>query len=184
MAYSVLLDTCVLFPMYLRDSLLRLAVAGLYEPLWSRHILDELSGALVREDVASASQADRIVALMRQHFPESEVAGYEPLIPTMTCDEKDRHVLAAAVTSGALVLASDNTADFPTASTEPYGIEVLTADQFLLDLLDAAPAMVIRTLTRQAERYKRDPQTLDALLAALSRSGARTFADEVRRSTA
>jgi hypothetical protein len=35
--------------------------------------------------------------------------------------------------------------------------------------------------TCQAERYKREPQTLDALLAALSRSGAQTFADEVRR---
>ena len=184
MAYPVLLDTCVLFPMYLRDSLLRLAIAELYEPLWSQHILNELSGVLVRERMASEPQARRIVALMQEHFPESEVTDYEPLIPTMTCDEKDRHMLAAAVKSGAVVLASDNVADFPSRSTEPYGIEVLTADQFLLGLLDAAPATVVRTLTRQAERYKREPQTLDALLAALSRSGAQTFADEVRRSKA
>ena len=71
--------------------------------------------------------------------------------------------------------------DFPPESTEPYGVEVLTSDQFLLELLDASPATVIRTLGRQAERYKRDPKTLDGLLTSLSRAGVRNFADEVRR---
>jgi hypothetical protein len=28
---------------------------------------------------------------------EAEVTGYEPLIASMTCDQKDRHVLAVAV---------------------------------------------------------------------------------------
>jgi hypothetical protein len=60
---------------------------------------------------------------------------------------------------------------------------VLTADQFLLDLLDSSPAVVVRTLARQAERYKREPKTLDGLLTALSRSGAQNFADELRRLT-
>jgi predicted nucleic acid-binding protein len=183
-AYPVLLDTCVLVPMYLRDSLLQLSVAGLYEPLWSRHILGELSTVLVREQMCSEEQAHRLLALLRQHFHESEVLDYEPLIPTMRCDEKDRHVLAAAVKANATVLASDNVSDFPRSATEHYRIEVLTADEFLLDLLDEAPDTVVRALTRQAERYKRDPQTLDGLLAALSRAGAPTFADEVRRRTA
>jgi len=35
MTFYALLDACVLFPMYLRDSLLRLAAADLYRPVWS-----------------------------------------------------------------------------------------------------------------------------------------------------
>jgi predicted nucleic acid-binding protein len=184
MAFPVLLDTCVLFPMYLRDSLLRLAVADLYQAVWSPQILNELQRALVREHVVPPDQAERIITLMRTHFPDSEITGHEPLIETMTCDKKDRHVLAAAVKAGVTLLVTDNWRDFPPPSTGPYGIEVLTADQFLLDLLDAAPTLVVRTLAKQAERYKREPKTLDALLLALSRAGAQNFSDEVRRLTA
>lgn len=169
--------------MYLRDSLLRLAAADLYQPLWSTDILAELHRALVREGATSADQASRIIMLMRTHFAESEIVGYEPLIPAVRCHQKDRHVLAAAVKAGTALLITDNTADFPSASTQPHGIQVLTADQFLLELLDASAATVIRTLTRQAERYKQNPKTLDGLLASLSRAGLRDFANEVRRQT-
>lgn len=167
--------------MYLRDSLLRLAVADLYRPIWSTDILTELHRALVREGATSDDQADRIIGLMRTHFPESEIIGYELLIPSVGCHKKDRHVLAAAIKAGTSLLITDNIADFPSASTQPHGIQVLTADQFLLELLDASPATVIHTLTRQAERYKQDPKTLDGLLASLNRAGLRSFTNEVRR---
>jgi hypothetical protein len=99
----------------------------------------------------------------------------------MTCHEKDRHVLAAAVKADASILVTENVKDFPAEATVPYNVDVLTPDQFLLELFDASPTSVVRTLTRQAEQYKRDPKTLDGVLAALSRAGARTLADEVRR---
>lgn len=38
--FHVLLDSCVLFPMYLRDTLLRAAETELYLPLWSQEILN------------------------------------------------------------------------------------------------------------------------------------------------
>jgi predicted nucleic acid-binding protein len=170
--------------MYLRDSLLGLAAADLYRPLWSPRILTELQTVLVREQVMSQEHAERIVTLMRTHFPESEAVGYEPLIDSLACHQGDRHVLAAAITSGATLLVTDNLKDFPRAATEPHDIEVLTPDQFLLELLDGAPATVIRVLRTQAEGYKRDPRTLNGLLASLNRSGLREFSNEVRRQLA
>lgn len=38
--FPVILDSCVLFPMYLRDTLLSAAQAGLYRLHWSQEILD------------------------------------------------------------------------------------------------------------------------------------------------
>ncbi|WP_405389486.1 PIN domain-containing protein [Streptomyces sp. NBC_01102] len=78
----MVLDTCVLFPNYLRDTLLRLAEAELYEPLWSADILEELRRNIsARLDPARAKQ---LVEAMAGAFPGSAVAGYAALVPAMT----------------------------------------------------------------------------------------------------
>lgn len=56
MAFPVLLDTCVLVPGYLNDTLLWLVAADTYRPLWSAHVLDELHRNLVK--LTSEAQAD------------------------------------------------------------------------------------------------------------------------------
>jgi hypothetical protein len=90
-------------------------------------------------------------------------------------------VRAAAITSGATLLITDNVDDFPPTSTQRHGVEVVTADQFLLELLDAAPTKVVATLTARAEQYKREPKTLEGLPTSLNKSGLPGFANEVRR---
>ncbi len=42
MPFPAFLDTCVLYPAYLCDTLLRLADASGYRPLWSADVLTEL----------------------------------------------------------------------------------------------------------------------------------------------
>ncbi|MGN9844812.1 PIN domain-containing protein [Nonomuraea sp. H19] len=180
MIFSVLLDTCVLYPAYLRDTLLRLAERGLFRPLWSAGILDECDRNLIKAGIP-AQVVHRLTAEMRTAFDDAEVIGYEPLIATMACDDKDRHVLAAAVCAGADALVTFNVRDFPAQSREPYDIELHTPDFFLLGLLDAAPRIVLRTLREQADSYKRDPRTVMGLMTALERTGVPGFAEEVRR---
>jgi len=93
--FSAVLDTNVLYPFSLRDTLLRLAELDLYTPLWSTRILEEMSRNLVEHRI-TADQAARIEQAMRATFEEAEVdpAEIERLEPAMTNDEKDRHVLA------------------------------------------------------------------------------------------
>jgi hypothetical protein len=69
--------------------------------------------------------------MMESAFPDAIVTGYEALILSMTNDPKDRHVLAAAVKCGAHSIVSDNMKHFPKDSLSPYGLECLTADDFM-----------------------------------------------------
>lgn len=99
----------------------------------------------------------------------------------MTCDNKDRHVLAAAVAGRAEVIVTFNTKDFPAESLQPHDVQVVMPDAFLLDQLDLYPARVGRALVRQQTEAQRPPLTMGQLLGRLARAGAPQFADEARR---
>jgi predicted nucleic acid-binding protein len=166
-ARAAVLDACVLYPPTLCDTLLRLAEAGLYLPRWSDVILEELERNLAQE--IGEERASHRVGQMRQAFPEAEITGYESLLSQMENDPKDRHVLAAAVASGAPVIVTDNSADFPVAALTPLGVAAQTADQFLLDLYFADPTRVRDVLERQAASYQKPPMTIEVLLDRLDR---------------
>lgn len=180
MAFSVVLDTCVLYPAHLRDAILRLAERGLYRALWSADIVEELRRNLVELDI-DPLVVGRLLGQMALAFPNAEVSGYESLLDGLTCDPKDRHVLAAAVRADAGAIVTFNISDFPDASIQPFDVEVIHPDAFLLDQLDLAPVAVVDELTRQAEANRRAPRTRAQLLDALDRAGVPAFADEVRR---
>ena len=76
-----------------------------------------------------------------------------------------------------------NVDDFPAASTEPFEVDVIHPDAFLLDLLDLAPTLVIAEIREQAIANRREPRTLESLLSALSKAGAPNFAHETRTRT-
>jgi hypothetical protein len=67
---------------------------------------------------------------MTAAFPDAELA------TSRTCDPKDRR-LAAAVRANAGAIVTFNTSDFPNHSVEPFALEVVHPDTFLLDLLDS-----------------------------------------------
>lgn len=130
--FVVVLDTCVLAPMPLCDTLLRLAEdPAFYMPRWSADIVVELRRTLHKMGYSEA-QAERRIAAMSAAFEDALITGYEALIPTMTNDPKDRHVLAAAVRCKAHAIVTDNRKHFPNDAVDPYDIDVLTPDEFLV----------------------------------------------------
>ncbi len=168
MAFPALLDSCVLLPYQLCDLLLRLAEAELYRPLWSAQILGEVERNLVESFNRTPHQAQRRVQQMQRAFPLACVAGYEDLIPAMTNDRKDRHILAAAVRAGAAVIVTANLKDFPPESLAPYAIEALHPDEFLRDQLDLDPVRTLSCLTEQRAAYTRPNLTMTEFYATLS----------------
>jgi hypothetical protein len=64
--FAVVLDACVLYPLPLRDTLLRCAEQNLYEVRWSRRILDELARNLVEDCRASPGHAAKLIAAIQR----------------------------------------------------------------------------------------------------------------------
>jgi hypothetical protein len=155
-----MLDTCVLAPMPVMDTLLRLAEEpAFYIPKWSPYILDELRRTLVKMR-QSPEKIERRIRTMTQAFPEALVDGFDDLIPSMRNDEKDRHVLAAAVKCSANSIVSDNRRHFPPEALQPYGLECKTAEHFLVDQYHLDPDTFIDVINQQAEDTKSTPAHL------------------------
>jgi hypothetical protein len=95
--FTALLDTSVLWPSLQRDFLLSLAIEGMYRPVWSTAILEELeyheTAKLIKRGEAADEAAQRAVRLatqMRAAFEDAEVQGWEGLEGDVKHDS-DRH---------------------------------------------------------------------------------------------
>jgi predicted nucleic acid-binding protein len=167
-ARTALLDACALIPVRLTTVLLWLAEAGLFEVLWSDAILEEVERNLPKVGVSSEQAARRVGAMRRGFGAAALVDGFEHLIPNMTCDPKDRHVLAAAVRGGADTLVTFNWKDFPPESASCHGITVVHPDLFLVRLLAERPNDVVAALERATAALHKPRQTTREFLASLT----------------
>ena len=74
----VILDACVLIPMPLADTLLRMAeMPRLYLPKWSQTIMDEVARNLIAKWGMAPEKARRREEELRRHFSEAWVQGFE-----------------------------------------------------------------------------------------------------------
>lgn len=163
----VVVDANVLFPLTLRDTLLRAASEGYYQLRWSRDILGEMERNLVSTGTMASDKAARLRSTMERFFPEAMVTGYEPLIADMRNHAKDRHVVAVAVKAGAQVVTTANLRDFVPL---PVGIDARSPEDFRCNLFDLDPAGFVRLLRDQAADLQNPPVSFGSLLARLERA--------------
>lgn len=167
-----LLDANVLYPARLRDLLIRLAIAGLFQARWSEQILDECFDNLLedRPDLTQ-EQLARTRQLMTAALPDASVADYEDRSEEFDLpDPDDRHVLAAAVAARASLLVTDNLDDFP-AERIPEGLRVVSTDEFVLELASDDLDVVVDVLETQAAGLVNPPMTASQLLDGLEAVG-------------
>lgn len=179
--FVAVLDANVLYPVTVRDVLLRFAEAGLYRARWSEEILREFSDRLIRRkphlEDSIRSQLDQMAAA----FPEALVEGHEPLIQGLSLpDGNDRHVLAAAIKAGAQLIVTENRKDFPEDALAPFGIETLSPDDFLLSTFELYPSQSIGALRKMRHDYENPKLTRDEFLDVLTRSGLPKTVSSVR----
>jgi predicted nucleic acid-binding protein len=163
----MVLDACVLANFSLCDTLLRLAEPPwLFEPKWSDEIIRETTRKLELKLEWPNSLTAHFEKELRAHFKEAWISGYESLIPRMTNDEKDRHVAAAAVHSGAEIILTLNLRHFRPKHLATWGVRALRPQSFLIEILLKKQAVVLAKLEQQAADRGRSLSQLLTLLNA------------------
>ena len=118
---------------------------------------------------------------MNLHAADSLVTGFEALIENLELpDPGDRHVLAAAIRSGADVIVTQNLKDFPQDKLASYGIEAQHPDEFIAHLLDLSAADVVGAAQEHRASLKSPPQSADEYLDTLERQGLTQTVAELR----
>lgn len=83
--YTAILDANVLYPTLLRDTLLSLAVAGLYHAKWTAAIHSEWTRNLAKDRPDIAIGLADVVALMNASVPDCLVLHFEAFIEGIDC---------------------------------------------------------------------------------------------------
>jgi hypothetical protein len=166
-------DANILYPAPLRDLFIRIAQTGLVLGRWSETIQDEWIRNVLKDNPnLSPERLARTRDLMNAAVRDCLVTGYEDLIDSLSLpDLDDRHVLAAAIRTGATVIVTYNLKDFPAETLAQFDIEAQHPDDFLVGLLDQVPGVVCAAVKRQRESLRNPPKTAQELLTALENQG-------------
>ncbi len=176
---SVVLDSDVIFPMPLRDTVLRAVENSLYNLYSSEQILDDATRNLVIQGRMTQQGAARFQRSFKTAFPQAMVEVPQELIERMTNDPGDRYVAAAAVAANAQIIVTFNLRHFPQDSLSPWGIEAQHPDVFLTKLYEEFPDALINIIQQQSEDLKNPPVSVTELLAKLS-SQVPEFVNNIR----
>jgi predicted nucleic acid-binding protein len=174
MAYSVLLDACVLYPASLRDLLIHLTLLDLFQAKWSDRIHEEWIEAVLRtRNDLDRQRLQRTRQLMDRHARDALVAGYEPLIESLELpDKNDRHVLAAAIKAKVDAIVTFNLKDFPEQYVlDQREIEVQHPDEFLVHQITHSAPLVCRAAKNHRASLKNSPKNAKTYLSDLEQCG-------------
>jgi hypothetical protein len=101
------------------------ASMGLFRAKWTDKIHDEwISNLRINRPDLDPAKLARTRNLMNEAVPDCLVSGYEGLIAALDLpDERDLHVLAAAIHCNADAIITFNLKDFPPGKLSTYHIE-------------------------------------------------------------
>ncbi len=182
MAFTALVDACVLYPAPLRDLLLRLGMAGIYRPRWSALIHDEWIGSLLKRRPDLSDKLNRTRELMNLSIPDCLVTDFEPLIAGLELpDPDDRHVLAAGIVGRADVIVTFNLSDFPKAGLDRFQIEAQHPDEFIRYAFDFDETIAVAAVKQHRAALQHPPRTATEYVETVYAQGLPKTARLLRR---
>ncbi len=178
---QVVLDANLLYPFQLRNLLVQFGVDSVIAPRWTAHINEEWVSNLVEAGRAPRERLLLTIELMNSALPEAEVQGWEVHMQGLTLpDPDDRHVLAAALASGAKKILTMNLRDFPTSAVAPHGVAAVHPDSFLCGLHDADPELIRASTEAAHANLSRSTPSFTDYLDMLERQGLPKLTSRLR----
>lgn len=95
-------------------------------------------------------------------------------------DQDDRHVLAAAIAGHADAIVTWNGKDFPDDVLDPFGIELQTPDEFVVNQLMLKGHVALAAIKAMRVRWERPQYTASALVDLLEMRGLPQTAAHLR----
>ncbi len=181
--YTAVLDACTLYSTVTADSLMSLAVAGLFAPKWTVRIEQEWMDAVVRGRPDLEGRLDYRRDRMREATPDWEVSMVSvcEISKGLTLpDADDVHVLAAAIGGHADCIVTWNLKDFPSDVLEVHGIEAVDPDSFIIAQWDLDTVAAIEAFKRMRGRWRSPSASPEELANRLERAGLPFTADKLR----
>jgi len=172
----VFVDTATLYPVSLADLVLRSAEFGMFELVWSDHLLWEIERVLVEYKGLPVERAAYFCDCIRHTFPAGRIdpKDYLHLVTSRTGPDPDDHVHSAAAVAGraTVVLSADKTG-YPRLDIAPARRR--DPDAFLVELLRRYPQDVIGIVDAMGAAL-REPLSRTQCLGRLSTAGIPRFA--------
>ncbi len=140
---KILIDACVLYPTVMREMVLGVASAGVFEPQWSPRLLEEWARAAARLGPEGEAQARGEIALLGAAWPRASVTPQAGLLQRLWLpDENDIHVLGAAIAGSSDVIMTLNAKDFPRNILAEEGLSRIDPDGYLHQVWQNQPEVV------------------------------------------
>lgn len=170
--FTVIFDSCVLFPARLRSLLLYLGRTELFWARWTADIHEEwIRAFLAAYPDKTRADADRIRELVDAAGLDPLVSGYTGVAQSLVLpDPNDRHVVAAAIVGDADAIVTFNLADFPDAVLRGHDLEAIHPDDFLICQLELSPERFLDAVRRDRGSLKNPPLSPTEYVTALERS--------------
>jgi len=180
----VFIDTSELYPFTIMDVLLTMSEELLFTWVWTDELLEEWDRVIVEGGVRTRESARSVTDAVRAGFASSRIepALYrERVTEDLSPDPDDRVHVAACIEGGATVLLTRNTKDFPADLLATADVQVLTADDYLVELLRRRPSASHAAFVATAAARRLPPVTPCELAERIDRAGAPKFAARMRR---
>jgi len=170
--FTVIFDSCVLFPARLRSLLMYLGTTELFRGRWTDDIHEEwMQAFLERYPYKTRADAIRTRDAMNAHALDALVTGYEHLSEGLVLpDPKDRHVLAAAIVGQADAVVTFNLDDFPEDILRQYGLEAIHPDDFLVCQFDLSPPLFLAAVRMHRASMRNPPKSPSQYLMDLEKN--------------